>query len=101
LSVFKDSVPPRPSLEGLSWEQQNLREQIWHERLTTARRIHSIAAAYFRRTVERAQTERWDHEADGVIALRKAKDVERVALENYLQVLKTYNAVVVEGRLPQ
>jgi hypothetical protein len=92
----------RPSVEELSWGQHhNLGKQIWQERLTSARRIHSTAAAHFKRTVEWAQTERRDDEADGAVAWRKAKNVERMALENYLQVLKTYNAVAVDSQLPQ
>jgi hypothetical protein len=82
-------------------EDQNPWKQIWWERLTAARKIHEVAVAHFTETVERAQAKKWKHEVDGVVALRKAKTVERLALENYLEVLKIYTTLMVDGRLPE
>jgi hypothetical protein len=76
-------------------------EQIWLERLTTARRILAIAAAHFRGTLERAHEAQWKSDVDGVLALRRARTVEHLAQDNYLKVLKIYTDLVVNGRLPE
>ena len=73
-------------------------EDLWRDRLDEAHRRYEIAKLAGNVSVEDTGDD--IPQADGQFALSTALRGESFALKEYLRVLKIFNALVIEGKIP-
>jgi len=72
---------------------------VWRARLDKAKAAYDLAVAEFRRTTEEYRF-RETPSPDGELAVRRALQAEAAAREHYMDVLRVFTELVVDGKVP-